>query len=427
MKGEVVKKLTKVHLNSNILRQIDIFKKRSAMYRFHTLSLSLIIFCLNAYTQDRLVIDDRANLLTPEVEELIKSKLSEQSIEYTTMVDFKAKCEYYFTELTTVDGEVFLTITDCNNQVIGSKSLGSRVYSTNDQERSFLLSYTMTDIISEPGKYLPSSPQPVTSAGNVQAASLPPSDPTVANEHDSRYFFAPSAFNLKQGELYYNSVYFFLHDIQYGISDNFSMGMGTSLIGLPIYFTPKLSFRVGEKSAIAIGDMLMFGTYGTDAIGNLLYSSFSTGGPKGNSSFGLGYLATNKSDIVGKTSSLVFNLSAVGKVSPYIHLLTENYLFGVNTHQSAWRYWEDPATGYWESEDREFTQKLRLWYGVMGFRIINKNKDYISWQIGLTYVVGFSEDIPREFINGWETDALEEFQLFAFPAISYTRKFGKKY
>ena len=143
------------------------------MIRSLSLSLFILLTSIVAPAQDKLVIDDRANILTEEVEELIKSKLSEQNIEYTTVVDFKARCEYYFTELNAVDEDVFITITDCNSQVLGSKNLGSRIPSTSSQERSFLLSYTMTDIISEPGKSLITQSESTVPSASGQITSFP--------------------------------------------------------------------------------------------------------------------------------------------------------------------------------------------------------------------------------------------------------------
>ena len=48
------------------------------------------------------------------------------------------------------------------------------------------------------------------------------------NLHDTRYFFSPSAFGLENGEGYYSHSYFFLWQTQYGISDDISIGFGTS-------------------------------------------------------------------------------------------------------------------------------------------------------------------------------------------------------
>ncbi len=234
--------------------------------------------------------------------------------------------------------------------------------------------------------------------------------------HDSRYFFAPSARNLKKGELYYNAVYFLLHDIQYGLSDNFSIGIGTSVIGLPVYLTPKLSLPLGEKSTLALGDLLMVGTYGTEAIGNLAYGVYTYGGADGNVSLGAGHLYTNENQLTGQTSSLVSNFSAMARISPYIFYLTENYVMSANFNREAW-------TG---NNYTEFVQRNTFWYGIMGIRIVSKNRDFVSWQIGMTYVINFPSEIPRQYYN-WSHNARDDMNMIAFPTVSYTVKFGKHF
>lgn len=380
--------------------------------------LFVVISSFTAYAQDKLVIDDRTTLLSDEVEALLEAKLTEKGIEYTTIVDFTVRCEYYFTELTKRGDEVFVTVKDCDNRTLGSKNLGSQIQSATSEEKSFLLSYNILEILAAKDKNSDALEEEIESSGGDETFQV--------SNHNTRYFFAPSAYNLREGELYYNTVYFLLHDIQYGLSDNFSIGIGTSVIGIPIYLTPKVSFPIGEKSAFALGDMFIMGTYGTDALGNLLYGNFSTGGVQGNTSLGLGYLLTNESDITAKTSSIVFNLSGMVRASNFIYLLTENYIFGVNTRQ--WAYYEqyNQATDTWIYGNEEYVQKLWLWYGVAGFRIINKNKDFVSWQIGITYVINFPGQAPDEY-STWNTNQSDGINAIAFPAVSYTRKFGKKY
>lgn len=395
------------------------------MSKYVLLLLIAVSSCYTSYSQDKLVIDDRTNLLTAEVEELLKAKLSESDIGYTTMVDFKVRCEYYFSELTFVGDDLFISVKDCNNNTLGNKNLGTRIHSSTAQEKSFLLSYNILEIIADPEKYIEQVAGPETDESNKKDEASGDMGHPI-NEHNTRYFFAPSAYNLKEGELYYNTIYFLLHDIQYGLSDNFSIGIGTSVAGIPLYLTPKVSIPVGDKSAFAIGDLLILGTYGTNAVGNLLYGSFSTGGDQGNTTFGVGYLATNESDITGKTSSVVFNLNGMARASSNIYLLTENYFFGINTQQNAYYDSYNQSTDTWIYLNEEFNQRYRLWYGVAGIRIISKNKDFVSWQIGLTYVFNFPGKVPDQYSN-WEISGSDEFRVIAFPALSYTRKFGKKY
>jgi len=383
------------------------------MTRFALLLLIAVVPHTTLFSQNKLVIDDGTGILTEEVVAMLKTRLEEKDIEYTTVVDFKARCEYYYTELNSDGDNLILQVKDCDHHTVGTKNLGSQILSASTEEKSFLLSYNILDVLDDPL---------VTDIPGRQEEGTT----FEVSNHNTRYFFAPSAYNLKEGELYYNTVYFLLHDVQYGLSDYFSAGIGTSVAGIPLYLTPKISFPVGDKSAFAIGDMLIFGTYGTRALGNLLYGSFSTGGDNGNASLGLGYLATNESDITEKTSSVVFNLSGIARASDHIFLMTENYVFGVNTRSHAYYEQYNQNTDTWIYLNEEYTQKLWFWYGVAGVRIFNRAKDYVSWQIGLTYVIGFPGEIPEQYAH-WDTGGWDKIEAIAFPALSYTRKFGKKY
>ena len=388
------------------------------------LSIStLFISILVISAQDKFVIDDRSDLLSSELEEEIEQKLQEEDLFLTNMVDYTKRCEYYFSTLRKSGNNLLFKISDCNEVILGEKNLGSRISTAPVSEQGVLISYAIMDILSEPGKYIYSAP---ASSQDVIAATtpVPQKDSAFADEHNTRYFFAPSAYTLKKGEAYYNTVYFLIHDIQYGITDNFSMGMGTTIIGLPLYFTPKLTFPIGQKSAFAVGDLLMLGTWGTDFIGNLAYGAFSSGGSNGNFTLGAGYLYTNENDLTGQTSSLVSNFSAMTRISPHIFLLTENYVMSANFNRTA-SYYDNSDPNYYEYFSEEFVQRITFWYGILGIRIVTKSRDYISWSIGLTYVVSFPGDIPAKY-KSWDTNTSTSPGMIAFPTVGFTVKFGDR-
>lgn len=382
-----------------------------------------LIFSVQALSaQDKLVIDDRSNMMSSELEGLITQKLLENKISLTNMVDFTKSCEYYFAVLQESGNDLTIKMNDCNDELLGEKNLGSRIRTAPVSEQGVLISYALLDILSEPGKFILTAPTESQSESS-EAAPPPRKDSAYADEHNTRYFFAPSAYTLKKGESYYNTIYFLIHDIQYGVNDYFSIGMGTTVIGLPLYFTPKLSIPVGKKSAFGVGDLLMIGTWGTDFIGNLAYGTFSSGGRNGNFTIGAGYLYTNENDLTGQTSSLVSNFSAMTRLSPYIFLLTENYVMSANFNRTAW-YYDNSNPDYYDYVEQDFVQRNTFWYGILGIRIVTKNKDYISWQAGLTYVVNFPGAIPDQY-KSWENDASTNVSMIAFPTVGFTVKFRK--
>jgi len=73
------------------------------------------------------------------------------------------------------------------------------------------------------------------------------------NLHDTRYFFSPSAFSLRKGEGYYGHSYWMLWQAQYGITDELSIGGGTTLWGFPGSLNAKYSFNIKDDINAALG------------------------------------------------------------------------------------------------------------------------------------------------------------------------------
>jgi len=395
---------------------------------------ALISFCIaflfssHAFTQNKMVIDDPESLLNQPLRTLLSEKLNEGGIALTTTLNYDQRCDYFYSKLWNRDGDLWVEVSDCDNRVLGRKNLGGNIFSLNDQEKALMLSLAFRDMIDHPGRYKEgdTGTEAVSGANRLPTeAGLDAVQTYEGNEHETRYFFAPSAYTLEQGELYYNTVYFFLHDLQYGLNDHVSMGIGTTVIGLPMYLTPKFSIPLGKKSALALGDLFLIGTWGTNGLGNLAYGAYSYGGNNGNITLGAGHLYTNENEITSETSSAVFNVSAMGRTTPYIFFLTENYLMTVNSKRYA-SYYNDDGMGNGTYLEENYTQRNTFLYGIAGIRIVSKNRNYIAWSVGLTYIVNFPGDIPARYYS-WDTDARTDTHLIAFPTVSFTVKFGKKF
>ena len=66
------------------------------------------------------------------------------------------------------------------------------------------------------------------------------------NLHETRYFFSPSAFGLEKGEGYFGHSYWLLWQAQYGITDELSIGGGTTFWGFPATLNAKYSFNINK-------------------------------------------------------------------------------------------------------------------------------------------------------------------------------------
>ncbi len=395
-----------------------------------SLILSLVIYLIFAplYTQNLIVINDRAGILTPELEEELEVKLENRGFEYTTVVDFRSRCSYYYGTLLKAGENAAIKIENCEEEILGQKNLGKSFLRGSDEEKAIILSFAISDILDQPGEYLSEEKEAEDILPAREAEETAP-DTEIENEHTSRYFFSPSAYNLREGELYYNTLYFFLHDIQYGFSDYFSLGMGTTLIGIPFYLTPKVSIPLGQKSTIALGDMIILGTWGSKFFGNLIYGVYTRGTQNSNISLGGGLLTTNANEITRAYNSFVLNLSGLGRISEYVYFVSENYGFQLSTTQTAWYEEYDETNMFYNIYNETYPQKQSIIYGMSGLRFVNKSNDVASWQFGLTYLINFYGDIPDTYTRPpWNVDNNRDRPRFiAFPTISYTLKFGKKY
>ncbi len=376
---------------------------------------------VSLFAQTKLTFDDKARFLSEEVESLLKTRLEADNIEFTYNVDFKKKCEFWFATTYIQNDELFLTIKDCNEKTAGTKNLGVKIITAADADKAMLMYFAISEIINNPYKDIPQGDKTGTTPATSPESAETPVHQIDPGQHRSRYFFAPSSYNLEEGELYYNSLYFFLHDLQYGISDQFSLGMGTTIIGFPFYVTPKITIPYNEKSNFALGDMLILGTWNSDFFGNLLYGTYTRGDYRNNVTVGGGYLYTQEGDLTLTTNAPVFNFSALGKVSDHIFFITENYSSQVKTKQTADNSSFNPITV-------DFKQNVFFIYGMTGFRFINRTRDVISWQLGLTYLYRSGDDIPVQYTgDNWYTSAESGSKFITFPVVGFTRKFGLKY
>jgi len=118
------------------------------------------------------------------------------------------------------------------------------------------------------------------------------------NLHDSRYFFSPSAFGLEKGEGYFGHSYWILWQAQYGITDEFSIGAGTTLFGFPGTVNAKYSFNIKKDLNAAIGwfwvgDLFGYSDGNVSSLINMPYAVVTKGSKENNITLGAAFnLAT---------------------------------------------------------------------------------------------------------------------------------------
>ncbi|MCB0637088.1 MAG: hypothetical protein KDC54_10750 [Lewinella sp.] len=152
------------------------------------------------------------------------------------------------------------------------------------------------------------------------------------NLQATRYLWAPNGYGLRKGEGYYQNVWVLFNQVSYGITDNFSLGLGMLplfLFGgdapIPIWITPKFSIPV-SPGEFSLGGGALLGVIlnETDASFGIAYGVTTFGDRDKNLTLGLGYGFAGGDWAERPT----LNLSAMIRYSPRAYFITENYYLG---------------------------------------------------------------------------------------------------
>ncbi|GAA4825788.1 hypothetical protein [Algivirga pacifica] len=157
---------------------------------------------------------------------------------------------------------------------------------------------------------------------------------SFGNPNATRYFFAPTGVPIQKDEGYYQNIYVTVNMVNYGVSNNFSMGGGIELItllsGNPVGFlSPKIGFKLTEKLHTG-GGVFLGGSPNMDGesfLAGIGYWVITYGTADANITAGAGYLWASTD---GETESLeapLLTFSGMKRVSRSIALVSENYIY----------------------------------------------------------------------------------------------------
>ncbi|MCC2548840.1 hypothetical protein LJY25_20495 [Hymenobacter sp. BT175] len=153
--------------------------------------------------------------------------------------------------------------------------------------------------------------------------------PSIGN--GNRMLFSPTARNLRKGEGYAQLVNVVLLGVNYGITDNISVGvLTTALPGVPLSqqvfsVTPKASFPVSENVNLGGGVLYARAPVGSNGEGEgfgIGYGLATYGTADRNLTFGLGYGISGKDGI---NKSPVVVVGGMARISRRTSLISENY------------------------------------------------------------------------------------------------------
>lgn len=163
---------------------------------------------------------------------------------------------------------------------------------------------------------------------------LPPT--TKAGYYDigngNRLFFAPTGRGLRKNEGTLQDVDVYLLGVNYGITDNISLGgymsvvPGLSLDQQLLVFTPKISYPIRDNLNVGFGLLYVrvpnFDSQGTGTGAGIGYGALTYGSADNNFTVGLGY-GFVQGDI---GSTPILQVGGQTRVSRRISLLSENYI-----------------------------------------------------------------------------------------------------
>jgi hypothetical protein len=153
------------------------------------------------------------------------------------------------------------------------------------------------------------------------------------NPHGTRYLFSTNAIGLRKGEGYYQNTWILFNNVNYGLTNNFSMGAGLVPVFLfgsnatPIWLIPKVSIPLAKDNLhLAAGGMFGGVVGGGESFGlGLAFGAITIGDLNNNFTLGMGFGYGD-----GEWSDVpLFNFSGMTRLNRTVYLITENYLISV--------------------------------------------------------------------------------------------------
>jgi opacity protein-like surface antigen len=148
----------------------------------------------------------------------------------------------------------------------------------------------------------------------------------LEDEFISRYFYSSNGFPLKKGEGY---VLWSLWgpNLQYGATDRLGLGLATSWIGVPIAFTGKYTFPIGENINGAVGAVFATGSWAALDFGLFLpYTSITFGEPLNNVTLSAGYTGVAYLSEDFLDGSFVCSIAGRTSITPKLALVLDSYI-----------------------------------------------------------------------------------------------------
>jgi hypothetical protein len=151
------------------------------------------------------------------------------------------------------------------------------------------------------------------------------------NPNSTRYLFAPSAFQLKKGEGYYQNIYGAGNAVNFGITDNITIGGG--LMGpLGAYVNVKAGVKLGEYVNLAGGAIVgnaLFPIDGHSTGVGLGFGVVTIGNYDHNITLGSGYGVLNENGKVVQQKKPMYVVNGMARLGKKHAFVTENWIVNI--------------------------------------------------------------------------------------------------
>jgi len=136
------------------------------------------------------------------------------------------------------------------------------------------------------------------------------------NPQATRYFFAPSAMQLKKGEGYYQNAWLIYNQVSYGISNNLTIGMSMTPVGTG--GTVKFGLDISDNFHISAGGIAIVPFWDDEPVG-IGFTNMTFGNERKNFSIAYGNAFSDDGN------EHMLNVSGMLELNYRMWLITENY------------------------------------------------------------------------------------------------------
>jgi len=162
-------------------------------------------------------------------------------------------------------------------------------------------------------------PESIIETELINSKQLKGEDYWFSNPNYTRYFFSPTAFNLKPKEGYYQNTYISMNSVNVGLTDNFSIGAGV-VLPVSVFITPKIGFNITKNWAVSAGTIL--GIIPGPQLVGIFYGVTTIGTEENNLTIGGGAFYFDE-ELVERP---ILTISGMARASKKIAFVTENWI-----------------------------------------------------------------------------------------------------